>query len=185
MSQAGIISTSSGPVPPTVATQYTADDASIAIPAANNLNTFTLASTTTDNVHGIESHNSGSTVGYRLTNRILGSVSTVGAASQTLISFPMGVSAGTYIFETKIVAYNSTGSLSAGYNLIEVIRTTGAAGVDIAPPDQYIVEEGSPGGMAQVSVTSGVSGNNYLITVTGYAGQTIDWKSLTTYTFTS
>ncbi len=40
MSQAGIISTTSGPVPPTVPTQFTADDGNVAIPAANNLNVF-------------------------------------------------------------------------------------------------------------------------------------------------
>jgi hypothetical protein len=38
MSQAGLNNTSSGPVPPTVATQYTEDGPSTAVPSANNLN---------------------------------------------------------------------------------------------------------------------------------------------------
>lgn len=40
MSQAGQINSASGPVPPTVPTQFTADDGNHAIPAANNLNVF-------------------------------------------------------------------------------------------------------------------------------------------------
>lgn len=40
MSQAGLISTTSGPVPPSVPTKFTADDGNFAVPSSNNLNVF-------------------------------------------------------------------------------------------------------------------------------------------------
>lgn len=53
MSQSGLLNTTSGPVPPTVATSYTTDSG-VAVPAANNLNIF--------GGEGIDTSGSGSTV---------------------------------------------------------------------------------------------------------------------------
>ena len=164
----------------------TGNDGIAVPPTANNI--FLVGGTSTaNNANGIAtSGNAGtSTETVNLTNRAVGSVTTTGTGVLPLLTFPLGAIPGTYIFTTNIVAYNTTSVLSAGYQLVETVRTTGAVGVDIAPPDQIIVEEGEPGGMAQVAVTSGVSGNNYLITVAGYSGQIIDWNLLTTYIFVS
>ena len=173
-----------GSLPPTVVETFTADDLTVATAAAHNINNRSAVSVITNNVNGIQTTNLVDTIKTQLTNRIQGTVTTTDATVTPIVNFSLGATPATYIFTTKLVAINKTTGvpatyLSAGYDLIEVVRTTGAAGVDIAPPDIYIVEEGA---MSGVAIVSGVSGNNYLITVAGYDTQTIDWVSLTTYT---
>ena len=181
MSQAGIISTSSGPVPPTVATSFVTDSG-VAVPAANILNVLG-ADTTANDVDGIITTGAGNTVSVTLTNRIPGAATTTDAVTpQTLYTFPMGATPGTYTFFVRIAAYNTTDALGAGYTSFAIVRTTGAAGTLLGATVAIADEEGA---MSGVLVTNNVSGNNYVLEATGLAGKTINYVALTEYVFAS
>lgn len=183
MSQAGIINTSSGPVPPDVPTSFVTDDGT-AIPAVNILNVFGIDSTE-DNNNGILTRanpNLGNTVDIVLTNRITGTVTTVNATPTIISTFPLGAIPGVYTFDVQIAAYDVTDTAGVGYFIEGSIRTTGAAGVVVGTPDKVINEE-APTVTCDANLT--VSGNNAVITVTGIAGKTINWRVLSIYIFVS
>lgn len=180
MSQAGIINTSSGPVPPTVATSYVTDVNSPAIPAANVLNVFGN-DTTVDNSNGIRTDGSSgsNTLTVQLTNRLQGSTNTVGAVTSPIITFtPPTI--GTYTLEIRIAAYNETSSIGAGYSLFGSARFDGVNSNLCGTVDKVVNEEGA---MSSANVTMTISGANILINAVGYAAQDINWSAVALYTF--
>lgn len=182
MSQAGVNNTTSGPVPPAVPTSFVADVGGSAVPAANVL-TVPGGTTTANNTNGIRTSASGSTLTMQLTNRIPGSATTTDAVTpQTLYTFDMGATPGTYTFFVRIAAFNSTDALGAGYTSFAIVRTTGAAGTLLGSTVAIADEEGA---MSGVLVENNVSGNNYVLTATGLAGKTINFVALTEYVFAS
>ncbi len=98
------------------------------------------------------------------------------------MTFPLGATPGTYIFTLTVVAYNTTDSLSAAYEVTSVRRTTGAAAIAFGVSDIFTDEEGAMSGVL-VGITS--SANNFVVQLNGLAGKTINWKLVGTYTFTS
>lgn len=184
MSQAGIISTTSGPVPPTVPTSFVTDVNSPAIPAANVLN-VPGGQTSINNNNGIQTDGSSgsNTLTSQLTNRITGTATTNDAVTvQTIYSFPAGLIPGTYLLEVRVIGFNVTSNLSAGYTSYRVIRTDGATATLISANPGIISEEGA---MTGVIVTNGTSANNITLTVQGYNADVIHWRALTTYVFVS
>jgi hypothetical protein len=176
------IATTSGNLPPNVPTQFTADDATVAVPAANNINLFS-DDTTANNVNGIRSTASGSTLTYQLTNRVTGTATTTdGTTPQTIYSFALGATPGTYLFRTYVSAFDTTNNLSAGYASYRVVRTTGAAATAVGTTTAFTTEEGALSG---ANVVNDVSGNNATLTATGIDGATIHWIALTEYLFIS
>jgi len=178
MSQAGIISLSSAPLPPDVATSYTTDSG-VAVPAANNLNVLATDTTANDN-DGINTVGSGSTVTVQLTNRLQGSGSTVGAVTTDLVTFPLGASPGTFTFDISVAGFESTTPASCGYQLFGTIRTDGATATVVGTPDRIANEEAALTA-CQASLT--VSGNNAVIQVLGTAGLTVNFNTVATYVF--
>jgi len=180
MSQAGIISTSSGPVPPIVATSYVTDVNSPAIPTANILNVLGN-DTTANNVNGVRTDGSSgsNTLTIQLTNRLQGTVTTVGLITSPMITFTP-TATGTYAIEARISAYNTTGSLGAGYSLFGAVRFDGAASNICGTVDRIVGEEGT---MTSANASITVSGANILINGVGYAAQTINWSGVALYTF--
>lgn len=167
---------------PTVAITYTADDATTATPADNNLNVFS-ADVDANNLNGIRSVASGSTVTYQLTNRITGTATTTdGITPVTIYSFSLGATPGTYTFLIRIAAFNSTDALGAGYTSFAIVRTTGAAGTVLGSSVGIADEEGA---MTTVLVANQVTGNNYELVATGLAGKTINYVAVTEYVFAS
>lgn len=181
MSQAGIINTTSGPVPPTVATTYVTDVNSPAIPALNILNVIGGTSTANTNSGIRTDGSSGSnTLTVQLTNRIIGDVTTTNATPTTIITFALGATPGVYTFTGDITAFDITDTAGASYGIISGIRTTGAAAVEIGTQFNTNFEEAA---MITADIDVTTSGNNVIFTVTGVAGKTIDWDALFNYRF--
>ena len=180
MSQAGIATSSSGPLPPEVPLQFTTEINGPAIPAANNLNVF--GSTFEDNYqNGIVTSGSTDTLIIGLTNRIVGTVTTTGAVTSPIITYNTYVGGpGTYAIECRIAAFNTTSTLGAGYSLFGTVRYDGVNANLVGTPDKIINEEGA---MVSANVTMTVSGANTLINGLGYVGQTINWSAVALYTY--
>lgn len=180
MSQAGINNTSTGPVPPTVATTYVTDVNSPAIPAANILNVLGN-DVTADDADGIRTDGSSgsNTLTIQLTNRLQGTTTTVGAITSPMITFTPTV-VGTYAIEVRVAAYNTTSLLGAGYSIFGAVRFDGGNSNLTGVPDVIVNEEGT---MSNAKATLTVSGANILINGVGYAAQTINWSGVGLYTF--
>lgn len=175
-------SSASGPAPPTVPTQFTTDDGSKAIPAANNLNVLSTE-TTDDNINGIQTRAvapNSDNLYIELTNRISGFTGTNDGAVHPIITFPLGATPGTYKFDGNIEAYNTTSISGACYGFQIGIRTDGATGTIIGVTFDDDFEEAA---MSAADFNATASGNNLLVTVTGIVGQNIDWRALVTYRF--
>lgn len=180
MSQAGIISTTSGPVPPTVATSYVTNSGT-AVPAANVLNVLANQSVINNN-NGTTTTGSGNTVTVILTNRQTGSVTTVDSTPTVALTFTLGAVPGVYFIEGDVVAYDLTDAAGAAYSFTSGSRTTGAAAIEIGTQFKDLFEEVA---MAASDFTVTASGNTVVITVIGIAGKTIDWNCYLTYRFVS
>lgn len=157
---------------PSIPTQFTADDATVAVPAANNINLFSNDSTTY-NANGISSTASGSTLTYRLNNRVQGTTSTIGAVTGDVITFAMGATPGTFKFNIDIAGFNSSTPTGAGFG-VEVCAITDGATCTIIDTDvtrQRAVATNATDCTAVASV------NNLIFRLTGQAGLTINWSA--------
>lgn len=177
MSQAGLVAITGGVLPPAVPLQFTADDATIAVPVANNLNVFSV-DTTANNDNGVRTTASGSTMTVQLTNRIQGTGTTIGAVTADLITLALGATPGTYTIEVNVSAFESTTPASAGYSIFGTVRTTGAAAVLVGTPDKIVNEEAA---LSTSDCTIVVSGNNAIVRATGTAALTSNWNAVGYY----
>jgi hypothetical protein len=186
VSQAGIISTTAGPVPPAVPTSFTTQNGT-AVPVANNLIVNGFDSTENNNngiitKGGVVGTGTQQEVDVVITNRLQGTGTTVGATTADLVTFSLGVTPGAYNVEAKVVGFNSSTPSSTGFTVIGTVRTTGAAGALDGTPDETPVESIA---LIASDVDFIISGNNLIIRVTGVAGLTINWNVVATYVFTS
>lgn len=165
---------------PSIPTSFTADDATVATPAANNINLFS-GDVTTNNDNGIQTTASGSTVTVQLTNRIQAGVTTADATLTDVIAFTLPLS-GTYVFDIEIAAFNQTDTLAAGYSMFTTIRSDGVTAVKVGSEDKIVNEEGA---MSACNVFTAVTGNQVQFQVQGIAAKTIKWNSVATYAFVS
>lgn len=190
MSQAGIINTSSGPVPPQVPTSFVTDVNSPSIPIANVENVFG-GTTTINNTKGIQTDGSSgsNTLTVQLTNRAVGSVTTTGAVTSAAITLPLGATPGVYTFDIVVAGFAKTGigtPLGCGFTIVGAVRTTGAAATLL--PNQA-VDHFEETALIGVTAVIAVSGNNALVNVTGIsdggAGFVIDWQATLIYTLST
>lgn len=176
MSQAGIINTSSGPLPPSVATSYVTNSGT-AVPSANVLNVLSNQSNI-NNDNGTTTIGSGNTVTVLLTNRQTATVTTVDATPTTILTFTLGAVPGVYSIEGNLVAFDATDTAGASYSFTSGVRTTGAAAIEIGTEFKDLFEE--------VAMTNSdfhvlVSGNTLIIQVVGINSKNIDWNCYLTY----
>lgn len=174
MSQAGIISTTAGPVPPTVPTQFT-EDVGVAVPAGNNLNVLGGS--------GISTLGAGSTITISIQNATTNNAITVGAVTADIITVPLSMAINqTYTFDIRVAGICAGLPGGVGYNLFGTVRTDGAglgATAFLVGTVDKIVNEDV--GMTAADTNLIVSGNNAIIRVLGVAGLTIDWGAFAVY----
>jgi hypothetical protein len=183
MSQAGRFGSSSGPLPPSVATSYVTQNGT-AVPASNVL-IVNGKNSRENNVNGIITKGgvagtgTSNEVDVVVTNRMVGSATTVGVQTSDMVTFVPTVT-GTYSIEGRIAAYNLTSLLGSGYSLFGTIRFDGTNSNLCGTPDLISNEEGA---MSTANLTMTVAGANVLISGTGYTGQTINWTAVCLYTY--
>lgn len=180
MSQITKGSTSAGPISPNIPTSFVTDDGT-AIPAVNVLNVVAVDSTE-NNSNGILTRatpNLSNNLNVVITNRMFGTVTTVGAVTSAVAVFTPTV-IGTYAIEFRVSAFNTTATLGAGYSVFGTIRYDGVNSNLCGTPDKIVNEEGA---MSSANVTMTVAGANVLVNGVGYAAQTINWAAVGLYTF--
>lgn len=149
--------------------------------------TVTVAATdSTDNVAaGLRASGSGSTKTIELTNRYRGTLQSTDATPTDVITIPLGATAGVYIVDVDVVAFNTTDSEGAGYNLFGTVRTDGTDSTLCGTPDKVVNEEGGMTSADSNIIAGGVADNNLYIRVTGIAAKTIEWNAVARYSFVS
>jgi hypothetical protein len=171
MSQAGIINTSSGPVPPQVPTSFVTDSGT-AIPVTNILNVVTPGSGT----QGISTSGSGNTLTITLTETgYTGTITTSDGLGQTRnlnVNVPIPTNS-TLSFRANIAAYDAPNGLGGGGEIVCSVKNVGGTCSLCGNPDVTINRDSA---LAGITFTAIISGTNVLIRVTGVATHTIDWK---------
>lgn len=107
-----------------------------------------------------------------------GTKQTVGATTQDLITIPLGAVAGTFQFEARVKAFESTTPAGAGYNIYGTFTTDGLAATLVG--DQPIFNENPA--LAAADAYFVASGNDAVLQVLGVAGLTINWSGETAVT---
>jgi len=172
-----------GSLPPVVATQFNTQNGT-AVPAANILivNAFDSTENNDNGIitkGGVVGTGTANEVDVITTNRLQGSISTVGASTSTIITFTPTV-IGTYSIEFRSAAYNTTTPLGAGYSMFGAVRFDGATSTVCDTFDEIVNEEGA---MSGVDIFVDVSGADIRLRATGYLAQTINWSAVGLYTF--
>ncbi len=103
-----------------------------------------------------------------------GIATTVGATTQTIIPFTLA--SNTVLTIQVIVSGQDTGSKDGvgGYCTATVKNVAGTASIVGTAPDILVSAEGT---IAAATFTVGVTGAQFIVTVTGVAGRTINWDA--------
>lgn len=185
MSQAGTVNTAGGPSPPAVATSYTTQSGT-AVPALNVLLIYGAASSANNTAGittkgGVVGTGTSNEVDVVLTNRVSGSVSTVGATTGDILSFTPPATEGVYKLFIQVCAWISASKTGSTYEISGAVKSDGAGGIStIGTPVRIMNGESGTFDVNQVGVT--VTGGAIVVQGTGTAG-TVKWTGLLTYVF--
>lgn len=179
------IETTSANLPPTVPTSFPTDNG-IAVPLSNVLIVLGKSSSEND-VDGIITKGGVAGTGTQneidvvLTNRITGTVQTVGLTTNTVISFTPPNTEGGYSLTITVVGYISSDKVSSSWDIYGTVTADGLGG---------FTTEGTPVrnmiGNATFDVnevTVSIGGGSILVIATGLTAKTIRWTGLLTYIF--
>lgn len=180
------LGTTASNLPPSVPTSFQTQNGT-AVPLANVLivNGFDSTENNDNGIitkGGVVGTGTSNEVDVVLTNRATGAVTTVDATPTTSLTFNLGTTPGVFFIEGFVVAFDVTDVAGGAYSFVSGARTTGVAGIEIGTEFKDVLEEVA---MTTADFNVSVSGNNFLITVIGIAGKTIDWNCYLTYRFVS
>lgn len=175
MSQAGIINTASGPVPPTVAITFHTPSGD-ATPIANTIQ-FLADQTASNFDKGITDTGSSNIVTYFVTNRATGTSSTSDATVTNIITLPMGATPGTFYVYGNVQAFNSTTPASAAYSFSGGYRTDGVTATELGTEFHDTFQDPA---LTTSDIFLTPSGNNINVQVKGLA-LPINWNALLEY----
>lgn len=178
-----IKSLAAGPVPPSVPTQFTADDATIGIPAANNLNLFSQ-DTINNNANGIQTTanpNLSDNFFIELTNRISVTATTSDGGGQTQNVNLFTPANGTSIaFTVLITGYDTANNETTGGEIVGIARAAGGTLVVVGTNDTF--DEADAGLGATDWDIIDTASPILQVQFVGVAGRTINWRALFEYT---
>ncbi len=178
---------SGGPLPPAIPTSFTTDykadfsAGGTSIPQANVENVIG-GTNEISNDNGIAtqaSPNDDKNLIVLLTNRLFGAISTIGALTADLITFPLSGAATAYRFEFQIVGREVTSGDSLGYTVFGSAKTI--AGVASIVETPYIDADQDAPTLLDASVAFVAVGNSVVLQVTGVAATNITYKAVGTY----
>lgn len=187
-------SLASGPIPPTIVEEFVIDDGGPVFPDTNIIILKGRDSTET-NDNGIRTINDpnpplsdpSNAIFVELTNRITGSLTTSNATGQPLIEFDLadtglGAIPGVFYFWGDVTAFNVTDSAGASWGVSGSIITDGATATEIGTEvsDSFL-----QAAMATALIAFGASGNDFVMSIQGIEGKTINWSGMFNYRFVS
>ena len=135
-----------------------------------------------NDVNGLEVVTSGATTIVRLTNRLEGQVTTVGASTETVLTFNLGTTPGCFGVALTISAYSPTTGEGAYYRSFTAWVTDGVTGRVLDDVETVSDEEPT---LDKGLITTLVTGNIAEIDVTGKPGININWTVTGLYDFAS
>lgn len=172
----------SGPVPPAVPTQFTADDATIGIPVANNFNLFSR-DTTVNNPNGIQTTTdaNGSANHYtELTNRAKVTATTSDGAGQTqTIAIFTPTAASAIEFDVSFIGYDAANNEACGGGMEGIARRSGGGTTVIVGTNDTLDE--SDAGLSTADWDIVTDGTQIQAQFVGVAGRTITWSAVFIY----
>jgi len=170
---------------PSIPTQFTADDNSIAVPVGNNLNVLSR-DTTDNNDNGIQTTvepDPSDNLYIELTNRATGTVTTSDSTNQEQIiySFNMSNLPGTFYFYGNIVGFCSSVPAGTAFEFNVAYRTTGNALQSPVLIGGEFTNQFEEAALEDSDTFIQASLNTVNFVVEGVAGLDINWNILLEY----
>lgn len=176
-----IYKAASSVTPPTVATSYTTDVNSPAVPALNVLQVIGNDTITNDD-DGVYTDGSsgGNTLTVFLSNRTSASLTTSDGAGQTQTAVLMTPTNATSLtFRMYLTAYDTINNEAIGGEQVGLARKSGGVAAVVGTNDTFDEYDAA---LAANDWEVQASGGNLILSVTGIAGRTINWKAIFQYT---
>ncbi len=182
MSQAGIISTTAGPVPPAVPTSFVTDDSTVAIPALNILNVLSR-DTIDNNDNGIQTTadpNNSNNLYVELTNRIKIIATTSDGAGQTqTVTIMTPTAASAVEFDVSFIGYDAANNEACGGGMEGIAKRSGGGTTAIIGTNDTLDE--SDAGLITADWDITTNGTLIQAQFVGVAGRTISWSATFVY----
>ncbi len=110
-----------------------------------------------------------------ITNRQTGTVTTADATLTTIITFPMGATAGAFYVYGNVQAFNSTTPAAGTYSFSGGFRTDGATATELGTE---VHDEFEDPALVTADIFLSASANNIILSVQGVVATTLNWNAL-------